>query len=83
MSWTPSQSTGTALLCSLPESLPQLAGRCGGQCTSEEVESEFSIPKLFLHGGLLLMLKESLLQTVGRKEVRVQSQGWSLALPQQ
>lgn len=29
------------------------------------MESEFSIPKLFLHGGLLLMLRESLLQTLG------------------
>lgn len=83
MSWISSQSTGTALLCSLPKSLPQLSGGCGGQCTSEEVESEFSIPKLFLHGGLLLMLKESLLQTVWRKEVTMQSQGWSVTLPQQ
>lgn len=29
------------------------------------MESEFSIPKLFLQGGLLLMLRESLLQTLG------------------
>lgn len=69
----------TALLP--PQALPQLPGGCGAQCTSEEVESEFSIPKLFLHGGLLLMLRESLLHTVRRKEVRMQSQGRSLRLP--
>lgn len=73
MSWTSSQSTGTALLWSRPRSLSQLAGGGGGPCTSEEVESEFSIPKLFLHGGLLLMLRESLLQTVRRKEERTES----------
>lgn len=63
----------TALLWSRPRSLSQLAGGGGGPCTSEEVESEFSIPKLFLHGGLLLMLRESLLQTGRRKEVRTES----------
>lgn len=76
MSWVRSRSTGTARLCPLPSPSP------AGQRTSEEVESEFSIPKLFLHGGLLLMLSESLLQTV-RRNKGGRSQGWSLTLPQQ